>query len=267
MAEGAWRRVHSLMDQAVRVITGLGEYVREERKKLKVDEKGFANFVTNIDIEVQNRLMERLGALAPGAAFLSEENPYFEPDSGKPCWIVDPIDGTTNLIHGYPHVAISVAYVDGEDRFGIVYNPFDGELYTAARGGGAFLNGRPIRVSEAVRMEQTIIGFGLPYNRARARVMFRAAEKVFATCQDMKRKGSAALDLCHVAAGRLDGFFEVDLHVWDFAAGCIILEEAGGRVTDWLGRAIGPRDRKADVLSSNGKIHSLLVSLVQSTIE
>lgn len=256
-----------LMDQAAEAIIGLGAFVRDERKKLKIDEKGFANFVTNIDLEVQERLKERLGALAPDAAFLSEESPYVERDSGKPCWIVDPIDGTTNLIHGYPHVAISVAYFDGEDRFGIVYNPFDGELYTAARGKGAFLNGEPIRVSEAGRMEQTIIGFGLPYNRDRARVMFRAAEKVFATCQDMKRKGAAALDLCYVAAGRLDGFFEVDLNVWDFAAGCVILEEAGGEVSDWLGRQIGPQTRKADVLSSNGKIHCLLLSLIQSTIE
>lgn len=260
-------RMERLMDKAVQAVTGLGELVREERKKLKIDEKGFANFVTNIDLEVQNRLQERLGALAPEAAFLSEESPYFEWDSGKPCWIVDPIDGTTNLIHGYPHVSISVAWFDGEDRFGIVYNPFDGELYTAAHGRGAFLNGEPIRVSGADRMEQTIIGFGLPYNRDRAATMFRAAEKVFATCQDMKRKGAAALDLCYVAAGRLDGYFEVDLNVWDFAAGSVILEEAGGQVSDWLGRPVGPRTRKADVLSSNGKIHSLLAALIRSTIE
>jgi myo-inositol-1(or 4)-monophosphatase len=259
--------MEQLMDKAIEAIIGLGAFVREERKKLKIDVKGFANFVTNIDIEVQDRLKERLGALAPDAVFLSEESPDVDWDAGRPCWIVDPIDGTTNLIHGYPHVAISVAWFDGEDRFGIVYNPFDGELYTAARGKGAFLNGEPIRVSDSRRMEQTIIGFGLPYNRDRARVMFRAAEKVFATCQDMKRKGAAALDLCYVAAGRLDGYFEVDLNVWDFAAGCVILEEAGGEVSDWLGRRIGPHTRKADLLSSNGKIHSLLLSLVQSTIE
>jgi myo-inositol-1(or 4)-monophosphatase len=259
--------MEQLLDKAAEAVVGLGAFVREERRKLQIDEKGFANYVTNIDIEVQNRLRERLGALAPEAVFLGEESPDVDWDAGRPCWIVDPIDGTTNLIHGYPHVAISVAYYDGDDRFGIVYNPFDGELYTAASGKGAFLNGEPIRVSEARKMEQTIIGFGLPYNRERARTMFRAAEKVFATCQDMKRKGAAALDLCYVAAGRLDGYFEVDLNVWDFAAGSIILEEAGGEVSDWLGRRLGPQTRKADVLSSNGKIHCLLLSLIQSTIE
>lgn len=259
--------METLWKQAIDAVCGLGDFVRRERKTLRVDEKGFANFVTNIDMEVQNRLHERLGKLAPEAAFLAEESPERGFDAGGAVWIIDPIDGTTNLIHGYPHVAISVAFLNGGERFGIVYNPFNGELFTALSGRGAFLGGEPIRVSGNERMEQTIIGFGLPYDRSRARTMFRAAEKVFATCRDMKRKGAAALDLCYVAAGRLDGYFEVDLNIWDFAAGSIILEEAGGAVSDWHGAPLTPDRTKADLASSNGKIHGTLLQLIQSTIE
>jgi myo-inositol-1(or 4)-monophosphatase len=259
--------LEALLEKASQIVCSLGEFVRQERRRLKIDEKGFANFVTNIDIEVQNRLHDGLGRLMPNAVFVSEESDVHEWDGQRPAWIIDPIDGTTNMIHGYPHVAISVAYIDGADRFGIVYNPFNGELFTAISGHGAYLGTERISVSENARMEQTIIGFGLPYNRYLARTMFRAAEKVYETCQDMKRKGSAALDLCYVAAGRLDGYFEVDLNIWDFAAGGIILEEAGGTVTDWFGEPVIPHRRKADVASSNGKIHPSLLSLIQSTIE
>lgn len=256
--------MENLMRETIRHIREIGGWVKQEYRKLDIEVKGFANFVTNIDLEVQNRLFDKLHALSPESVFISEENEYNEYQSDQSCWIVDPIDGTTNLIHGYPHFAISVAMVGQSSRFGIVYNPLNEELFYALSGHGAYRNEEQIRVSPHNAMDQCIVGFGLPYDRNRARTMFQTAEKIYETCQDMKRKGSAALDLAYVAAGRLDAYYEVNLNIWDFAAGAIILEEAGGTVTDWDGNRITWDRSSLDLASSNGHIHRKLLELIQS---
>jgi len=254
-----------LMEKTIACVLSAGEIVRSGSKELNIEEKGFANYVTNIDLAVQKELIEALKDLAPEAEFISEENETNDYGTDKPKWILDPIDGTTNLIHGYPHVAISVAYVGSKQRFGIVYNPFNGELFTALSGAGAWLNGERLAVSRNALPGECIFGFGFPYDRqVSAPAMFRAAEKVFAACQDLKRKGPASLDLAYVAAGRIDGYFEVDLNVWDVAAGLILLEEAGGRATDWSGVPLVDGLAKTDLIATNGLVHEELTRLVQS---
>lgn len=251
--------MHAMMIETVSLVLQCGEYVRNACKHLKIEEKGFANYVTNIDMSVQHQLEEGLSALSPESAFISEENADNDYGASGSRWIVDPIDGTTNLIHGYPHVAISVAHYSPGQRFGIIYNPFNGELFTALSGQGAFLNGQPLHVSEHTALEQCIIGFGLPYDRAKSAPMLAAVGKVYAACQDMKRKGPASLDLAYVAAGRLDGYFEQDLKIWDIAAGLVLLEEAGGQASDWQGNKLDANLAITDLAASNGAIQQELL--------
>ncbi len=257
--------MEELMEKTIACVREAGEIVRGGSKELSVEEKGFANYVTNIDLAVQRELNGALNALDAEAEFISEENETNDYATRKAKWILDPIDGTTNLIHGYPHVAISVAYVGLERRFGIVYNPFNGELFTALSGAGAWLNGERLSVSRNAALGDCIFGFGFPYERrVSAPRMFRAAEKVFAECQDLKRKGPASLDLAYVAAGRIDGYFEVDLNVWDVAAGLILLEEAGGRATDWDGKPLPEALDKTALIATNGLVHDELTRLVRA---
>jgi len=257
--------MNELMRQAVEEIVAIGKWVRAKSSELHIEVKGFADYVTNIDMEVQNRLQASLSSLAPRAVFISEENEHNDYGTSLPHWIIDPIDGTTNLIHGYPHVAISVAYKDAERHFGIVYNPFNDELFTAESGGGAYRNGVPISVSQNTRMEQCLIGFGLPYDRSKSRQMFRTAERIYETCQDMKRKGPCSLDLAYVAAGRIDAYAEVDLKIWDIAAGLIVLSESGGMATDWDGKPLMDGLRMVDLVASNCHIHEAMLTLIEDS--
>lgn len=257
--------MNALMEQAIQHVKDAGELVRNKYKELQVEEKGFANYVTNIDMAVQQQLHEVLSALSPNSVFISEENETNDYATKKSRWIVDPIDGTTNLIHGYPHVAISVAYYDEHQRFGIIYNPFNDELFTALSGQGAFVNGERIHVSTNQKLSGSIIGFGLPYDRTKSGATFRMVEKVYETCQDMKRKGPASLDLAYVAAGRIDGYVEKDLKIWDIAAGIVVLEEAGGRVSDWMGRALEEGLYITDIVSTNSHIHDELLAIIRTS--
>ncbi|MFC4596697.1 inositol monophosphatase family protein [Cohnella hongkongensis] len=257
--------MEQLLEKTIACVRAAGEIVRGGSRELSVEEKGFANYVTNIDLAVQSALNRALRELEPEAEFISEENETNEYATRKAKWILDPIDGTTNLIHGYPHVAISVAYVGPDRRFGIVYNPFNDELFTALSDSGAWLNGERLSVSRNDEAQACIFGFGFPYDRkVSAPTMFRAAEKVFSACQDLKRKGPASLDLAYVAAGRIDGYFELDLNVWDVAAGLILLEEAGGRATDWEGKPIQSAMARIDLIATNGLVHEELRALVRS---
>lgn len=218
--------------------------------------KGEADYVTQTDYRVQEYLMERLGALAPGAGFLAEERENTD-CAGGPAWILDPIDGTTNLIHDYRMSAVSLAFYDGREVvFGAVYNPFAEELFTAEKGKGAFLNGSPIRCTKTDRICECLASVGTaPYYKQEAAHNFERFQKVFLACQDIRRSGSAALDLCYVACGRTDAYFERHLKPWDYAAGLLLVREAGGCVTGWLGEAL-EATKTCDVLATNGKVHA-----------
>ena len=223
-----------------------------------IQKSGDGNYVTEYDVRVQNCLRGALASICPGAAFCGEENG--EQGEGELVWIVDPIDGTSNFIHGTGMCAVSVALSrPAENRTELValFNPYTDELYTASRGGGAFLNGKRLAVS-ARDYEHALIGFGTtPYDRAFAGATFALVSNAFARALDVRRSGSAALDLAYVAAGRLDGFFEMTLQPWDYAAGALLVAEAGGTVTRFRG---APPDlkRPSSILAGNGEVYAAL---------
>src|SRR5712671_621423 len=205
-----------------------------EVEKLQVSLKGPANFVSSADHRAEETLRAELARARPGYGFLGEEGGRQDGADKTHCWIVDPLDGTTNFLHGIPQFAISIALErDGTIVAGLVYNPANEELFTAERGKGAFLNDQRLRVAARKRLADAVIACGLPHLGRGDLVQFR---KEFGAVQEkvagLRRFGAAALDLAFVAAGRLDGYWERNISPWDIAAGLILVREAGGFVTD-----------------------------------
>ena len=225
-----------------------------------VKEKGVADYVTQVDVAVQDFLKKALHTLAPEIQFLGEETGLQRMDSDS-YWILDPVDGTTNLMHDYQHSVVSLALCrQKEIIMGIVYDPFHDELFYAAKGKGCFLNGRPIHVSSAQKLSETIIGVGTA-KRELAKENFSRFLQVYENSQDIRRLGSAALELAYTACGRQGGYFEVYLNPWDYAAGMLLVQEAGGKVTDWNGKALNPA-QGSQVAGTNGRVHEELLKLL-----
>ena len=201
----------------------------------ETEAKGRNDFVTEMDRRSERMITERLRGEFPEIGIYAEETGAA--GSMESFWVIDPLDGTTNFIHGYPAFAVSIAlYEEGEIVLGFVYDPLKKELFEAAKGAGAFLNGEKITVSETKRLEDALLGTGFPFSVHRFIDPYLAAFKeLFLGSRGVRRAGSAALDLSHVAAGRLDGFWELYLKPWDMAAGALIVREAGGKVTDFFG--------------------------------
>lgn len=230
--------------------------------------KGAADYVTKVDVAVQEYMREGLSRLTPGIPLLSEEQENKALDAGCSCWILDPIDGTTNLIHDYRMSAVSLGlYEKGRITFGVVYNPFTEETFHAVRAEGAYLNGAPVRVSHRKAFDTCIISYGSsPYEKDRASMLFPIFQNIFMETADFRRSASAALDLCYVAAGRIDGYLEYNLKPWDYSAGALIVEEAGGRITDWEGNAL-PYLQNASILTATPEIHERLKSFLPEKYE
>lgn len=224
--------------------------------------KGPADYVTQVDTNVQKFLSEKLYELAPQIQFLGEEEGLHAMSSDT-FWILDPVDGTTNLIHDYQHSTVSLGlYEKGEIVMGVIYDPFREEVFYAEKGKGSFRNGEPIHVASAGTLEETIIAIGTaPYQKELAHENFQRFERIFMKCQDIRRTGSAAMDLAYVACGRIGGFFEARLQPWDFAAGMLLVEEAGGRITRFDGSAVNPVE-PGGILATNGKLHEELRGLL-----
>lgn len=225
-----------------------------------VKEKGVADYVTQVDVAVQDFLKKALHTLVPEIQFLGEETGLQRMDADS-YWILDPVDGTTNLMHDYQHSVVSLALCrQKEIVMGIVYDPFHDELFSAVKGEGSFLNGSPIHVSSAQKLSETIIGIGTA-KRELAKENFSRFLQVYENSQDIRRLGSAALELAYTACGRQGGYFEVYLNPWDYAAGMLIVQEAGGKVTDWNGNALDPA-KGSQVAGTNGKVHEELLKLL-----
>ena len=254
----------SLAEGAIQAILEAGELLTDPAAVQSIRSKGETDYVTNVDVAVQAFLRERLAALAPDVQFMGEEQDNSALGLTRPCWILDPVDGTTNLIHSFRHSAISLALAEGGQAvFGVVYNPYTEECFTARRGQGAFCNGSPIRVSSADRLEDSLLSAGtVPGRRELADDAFRQMRALYDTCQDVRRTGCASLDLCWVACGRLDGYVELSLQPWDYAAGRLLVEEAGGRVTAPDGSPLS-LCQGGPLLASNGKLHAVLQSLLK----
>ena len=223
------------------IVRSCGEIIKNvDRNSIKIDAKeGYANFVTEYDKKVEDKLKEGLLTVIPDARFVGEEGDekYYEPEGT--CFVVDPIDGTTNFIKDYKMSCISVAVVtDGKPEIGVVYNPYLNEMYWAERGQGAYLNDERIRVSDQPLSNGVVLFGTAPYYEELHERSFEMVYKYFKQALDVRRSGSAALDLCAIAAGRAELFFELRLCPWDFAAGALLVEEAGGIITDEDGNPV-----------------------------
>jgi myo-inositol-1(or 4)-monophosphatase len=231
----------------------------------RIEKKGYANFVTEIDYKVQEFMIDRLDKIIPGCNIITEESKNNEYNLNKPTWVLDPVDGTTNLMYDYHHSAVSLAlFIEGRAVLGIIYNPTGEELFTAEVGKGAFLNGKKIKVTGNGTLEDCLIAFGTtPYERDKADRTFEIVKKAYLSCRDIRRSGSAALDIAYVACGRLDAFFEMRLQPWDFAAGMILLKEAGGRVTTWEGKDVSIL-KPTGIIASNKLVHESMLHLLST---
>lgn len=226
----------------------------------KVYKKGIVNLVTEVDLKAEKAILERIHRSFPDHQILSEEKGSIAGQADF-CWVIDPLDGTTNYSHRYPIFCVSIALEQqGKTILGLVYNPISGEFFTAERGEGAFLNGERIQVSAARTLIESLLCTGFSYERDKVRANLDLFNKACMTAQAVRRDGSAALDLCYIACGRFDGFWELTLHPWDVAAGKLIVEEAGGCVTDIRGNACD--NYEPAIIASNGRIHSAIVDLV-----
>lgn len=259
----------TLLDNAVQdaivLVKAAAELLLENMDNKKVVTKsGTANFVTEVDLKVQELIVKKLKQILPESNIIAEETAANEFELGRYTWILDPVDGTTNLMYGFKYSAISLGLMaEGIPYAGIVYNPYLKELFTAQKGKGAFVNEQQITVTGSKLLADSLITFGTsPYDRGKADETFRTAKNVFLKCRDLRRTGSAALDICNVAAGRMDGFFEMELQPWDYAAGSVILEEAGGRITDWQDNKLSYISKTA-AIASNGYIHDELIKAIK----
>lgn len=228
--------------------------------QLSIDSKGRNDFVSEVDREAEAEIIELIRRFYPGHGILAEESGITDGDEYQ--WVIDPLDGTTNFLHGYPQYAVSIALLHkGRLDLAVIYDPLRDELFSAARGAGAQLNDRRIRASKVKKLDTALLGTGFPYTD------FDHLECWIDIFRDLaprtigvRRAGSAALDLAHVACGRLDGFWEIGLKPWDIAAGALLIEEAGGLVSDFAGK----QDylTSGNIVAGNSKIHGEMLRLM-----
>lgn len=232
------------------------------RTNLVVDKKGPIDLVTAADLETERMFRGLIAGRFPSHVVLGEETPAgVAAESGGHRWIIDPVDGTTNFAHGLALFCVSIALeVDGRIELGVVYDPMAEELFTAERGVGAWLNGEPLHVSTRSALVDGLLCTGFPYSVRDRPTKLEAFSAFLRAARGVRRLGSAALDLCYVAAGRLDGFWEIRLHPWDFAAGMLVVTEAGGAVTNYAGAPL--KIEASEIVASNGVLHPAMLAVL-----
>ncbi|HEY6134057.1 MAG TPA: inositol monophosphatase family protein [Rubrivivax sp.] len=255
--------LHPMLNIAIRAARAAGAIINRaalDVEVLKISAKGTNDFVTEVDRAAEHAIIDVLLEAYPGHAILAEESGRTRgaKDSDY-LWIIDPLDGTTNFIHGFPVYAVSIALAfRGKVEQAVVYDPTRNDLFFASKGRGAFLNDRRLRVSKRLRMAEALIGTGFPFRKGdNFKRYMKMFEDVMQQCAGLRRPGAAALDLCYVAAGWYDGFFETGLQPWDVAAGSLIITEAGGLVGNFTGDADYLHQR--EVVAGNPKIYAQLV--------
>jgi myo-inositol-1(or 4)-monophosphatase len=263
-----------VMERAARKAGGRLRRDFGEIEHLQVSRKGPADFVSKADQASERTLWEELGAARPGWGFLMEEAGELAGEAGKPRWVVDPLDGTSNFLHGMPHFAISIAVQEprldgsgwGEVTAALIYQPVTDESFWAEKNRGAWLHDRRLRVSSRRHLSESLIATGTPYQAHGDWGQWsRIAAEVAPQVAGLRRFGAASLDLAWVAAGRYEGFWESGLSPWDTAAGCLLVREAGGFVSDFRGRSLPICD--AEVLAGNDALHSRLHKLLANALK
>ena len=259
--------MHPMLNIAVKAARRAGSMITrasEDIGSLTINDKSYNDFVTEVDIASERIIIDILKEAYPSHSFLGEESGLSN-DSDN-VWIIDPLDGTTNFLHNYPQYAVSIALVQkGEITQAVVYDPNRNDLFTATKGQGAYLNDRRIRVSKKTKLKDSLIGTGFPFRDFKHLSDYlKVLEDVIINTSGIRRPGAAALDLAYVAAGRLDGFWEIGLSKWDIAAGGLLVTEAGGIVSDfaekqnWL--------ETGNILCSNPYIYEPLIKLIQKKL-
>ncbi|HET7462541.1 MAG TPA: inositol monophosphatase family protein [Longimicrobium sp.] len=253
---------------ALAVAADAARLVAEGSGTADVREKERADLVTDVDEASERLIVGRIRERFPEDGVVAEESAATAVLQGRR-WIVDPVDGTANFVHTHPFVAVSIALHDDRGAaVGVVHAPFLGEVYHAVRGGGAFLNGRPLRVSRTDAFARSLLATGFPFKQGKGNLdeYMRLVADAIRSTHDVRRAGSAALDLAFTAAGRVDGYFEVGLAPWDLAAGVLLVTEAGGAVSGWPGDA-DPPVATGRILASNGLIHTDLTALAERWVD
>ncbi len=257
--------LEKLTQQVCELAVDTGKWIRKESEKIKDDDievKGVNNFVTYVDKTSEKKIVEGLRKILPDAGFLTEEGTASE--NGKWQWIIDPLDGTTNFIHGVPPYSISIGLADelNEIILGVVYEAFTGECFYAWKNGGAYMNGKHIQVSKAESIQNALVATGFPYTAFQYMEKFmNSLSYFFVHSHGVRRLGSAAVDMAYVACGRFDVFYEYNLNPWDVAAGIILVKEAGGKISDFKGGKNFLFGK--EIIASNGKIHDNFVATLK----
>ena len=253
------------LPQVILIAKTVGQFIRTEKQNFSVDKieiKGVNDLVSYVDKTAEQKIVTALNTIFPEAGFIVEENT--RSDRKEYNWIVDPLDGTTNFIHGIPSYAVSIALEHkGQIILGVVYEVSRDECFFATKNGGAFLNDSPIKVTQTALLKDSLIATGFPvYNFDRIIPFFKTLEYLMRNTHGVRRIGAAAVDLCYVACGRVDAFFEYNLNSWDVAAGSLIVSEAGGKVVDF-------RDKNdwlfgKEIIATNTAIHANFTPIIKT---
>jgi len=259
-----------IISQTIQIVKEVGIYIKKELGKVKdgeIEEKELNSLVSYVDKTAEEKLVPVLAKLIPGCSFITEEGTVEQAGEGEYQWIIDPLDGTSNFLHQIPYFAVSVALRKGNEVvFGVVYNIMQDECFHAQRGKGAYMNDKKISVSKTAQLDKAILATGFPYsNEVNTDPLVECIRYWIKHARGIRRLGAAALDLCYVACGRLDFYYETTINIWDIAAGVIIVEEAGGTISDFYGED-DYFDKKM-VIASNGSFHEEIKTVISRCYE
>lgn len=261
--------MHAMLNVALKAARKAGDVIVKHLDRidsLTIQQKRQKDFVSEVDKLAEKEIINIIQKTYPNHQILAEESGQLK-GNDEYVWIIDPLDGTTNFLHNIPHFAVSIAFqFKGKLQHGLVYDPVRQEIFSASRGAGARLNDRRIRVSQRHKFEEAIIGTGLPFREPENfKVNTPIINALFGEVRNLRIMGAAALDLAYVAAGRLDGFWEMSLQEWDIAAGALIIQEAGGLVSDMLGA--DHYLQNGHVVAGNPKVFKMLVQITEKAMK